>query len=361
MINIVKAGELMEGRKLQRVGRSTLTVSLPTKWIKENGIKPGDLVFVVPEKDGALRIIPSKHFRQIEVEEEYIINADSCEERGLLERLIVGAYILGKNVIRIISANRIKKNHMEEIRRIVRKLIGLGILEETDNNILLHCSLDPTKFSVDMLIRRMTLIVLTILSDSLQALLKNSEDIAREAIERGDEADTIFYLATRLILCAQEKAEIREQIGLTDILFIPALRSILLSLELIGDYSEDIAKKVMLLKKYRSAVHEDEIKKIYKAGEIAHDIVKESIECIFTGDIKLANSALEKKNALKNEVEKLLHELPEVPYLRAIVSCIGSVAHVGSMSAEIAINKALREHSKHLKGIVEIVEHTRTK
>ncbi|MEM2479963.1 MAG: AbrB/MazE/SpoVT family DNA-binding domain-containing protein, partial [Candidatus Bathyarchaeia archaeon] len=65
----------MESRKLQKVGRSTITVSLPNKWIKENGIKPGDLVFILPEKDGTLKIVPSQSMRQEEIEEEYVINA----------------------------------------------------------------------------------------------------------------------------------------------------------------------------------------------------------------------------------------------------------------------------------------------
>lgn len=352
----------MESRKLQKVGRSTLTVSLPARWIKENGIKPGDLVFIVPERDGTLKIVPSQRLHQEEIEEEYIVNADLCGDRGLLERIIVGAYILGKNVIRITSASRIKKDHMGEIRRIVRKLIGLGILEETENNILLHCSLDPAKFNIDMLVRRLALIVLTVFSDSLQALLKNDEEIAREAIEREEEADVIYYLATRLLLSAQEKADIREQIGLTNALFIPALRSILQSLELVGDYSEEIAKKTILLsKKYRDVVREDEIKRIYRIGEKAHEIIKTSIECVFSGDIKLANTVLEMKNSLKNEIETLFHELPEIPYLRTIVSCISSIAHVGSISAEIAINRALGEQSKYIKGIVEIVKHSLVK
>ncbi|MEM2273245.1 MAG: phosphate uptake regulator PhoU [Candidatus Bathyarchaeia archaeon] len=351
----------MESRKLQRVGRSTITVSLPNKWIKENGVKPGDIVFIVPEKDGTLRIVPKERFYQEDIEEEYIINADACMEHGLLEKIIVGAYLHGKNLIRVISANRIEKNHMDEIRRIVRKLVGLGILEETENNVLLHCSLDLTKFKFDMLIRRLTLLVLTVFSEAMQAFLKNDDKLAQEAIERENEVDMIYYLATRLLLFAQEKEEIREQVGLTDVVFLPAARSILQSLELIGDISEDIAKKVIALKEYGERPGEEEIKKVYKIGERAQEIVKTSVECIFTGDVRLANKVLETKRSIKSEIEKLFYELPNIPYLRTFVSCISNIIHVGSMSAEIAINKALREQSDSLKDIVEIVKHMRAK
>ncbi|MEM1555881.1 MAG: phosphate uptake regulator PhoU [Candidatus Bathyarchaeia archaeon] len=351
----------MESRKLQRVGRSTITVSLPNRWIKENGIKPGDIVLIVPEKDGTLKIIPRERFRQEDVEEEYVINADLCTEPGLLEKIIVGAYLHGKNLIRIISANRIDKRHMDEIRRIVRKLVGLGILEETENNVLLHCSLDLTKFKFDMLIRRLTLLVLTVFSEAMQAFLKNDDKLAQEAIERENEVDMIYYLAIRLLLFAQEREEIREQVGLTDIVFLPAARSILQSLELIGDISEDIAKKIIALKDLGGKFDKEEVERIYKIGEKAQEIVKTSVECIFTGDIRLANSILEMRRSLKNEIEKIFYELPGVPYLRTLISCISNIIHIGSMNAEIAINKALREQSSSVMEIVEVVRHTRVK
>ncbi|MEM3715883.1 MAG: phosphate uptake regulator PhoU [Candidatus Bathyarchaeia archaeon] len=347
----------MESRKLQKVGRSTITVSLPNKWIKENGIKPGDLVFILPEKDGTLKIVPSQSMRQEEIEEEYVINADACDERGMLERIIVGGYILGRNVIRITSSSRIEKEHIDEVRRIVRKLIGLGILEETPNNILLQCSLDPTKFKIDMLVRRLTLVVSTILSESMQALLENDEDLAKEAIAREEEADTIYYLSTRLLIHAQRRPDMAEQMGITDIVFIPALRLILQSLELIGDYSEDIAKKVLALKTYRGRTSEDAIKRIYELGEAVQTVFQKAIDCIFTGDIRLANSVLEMKNAIKGEAERLMSELPEIPYLRAIVSGLANIASIGGINADIAINKALREHSRYIEGLVKIVKH----
>lgn len=49
----------MEGRKIQRVDRATLAVSLPRSWVKEVGIKQGDLVFCIPQKDRSLNVMLS--------------------------------------------------------------------------------------------------------------------------------------------------------------------------------------------------------------------------------------------------------------------------------------------------------------
>ncbi len=349
----------MESRKVQRVGYSTMTVSLPSEWAKQNNINPGDLVFLMPEKDGTLKIVPSQ-IAQKEEAEEYIINADVCDEHGLLERIIVGSYMLGRDVIRVTSSTRIGKDHVDEIRRIIRKLIGLGILEETPKNILLQCSVDPAKFKLDMLIRRLSLIASTILSEAMQAFLEGNESLAIEAVNREDEADTIHYLAVRLLLSAQLKPDIAEKIGATDLVFIPATRLILQYLELIADYSEDMARKIIDLEIYRRKLSKDIIERIYHFSELTQTIFQKALDCVFTRDLKVANSVLEMKSVLQIESEKLMRELPEMPYLRAIISCLNKIADKGATIADIAINRALEQPSKDVENIIRSVKHVRT-
>jgi phosphate uptake regulator len=349
----------MESRKVQKVGYSTITVSLPTEWVKQNHINAGDLVFLLQEKDGSLKLMPS-HLAQREEADEYVINADACDESGLLERIIVGCYMLGRDVMRINSANRIEKQHIDETRRIVRKLIGLGILEETPKQILLQCSVDPTKFKLDMLIRRLSILASTILSEAMQAIVENNNALAEEAINREDEADMIYYLAVRLLLAAQRKPDIADQIGVTDLLFIPAARVILQYLELIADYSEDIAKEIIELEVYRDKLPKDCIERIYHLSELANTIFQKAVDCAFTRDLKVANGLLEMKNLLEMESIRFMEEAPEIPYLRAIVSTLDKIADKGATIADISMNRALEESSKHVEGIIQIVRHTRT-
>lgn len=349
----------MESRKVQKVGYSTITVSLPTEWVKQNKIAPGDLVFILSEKDGSLKIMPG-HMAQREEADEYVINADACEEPGMLERIIVGSYMLGRDVIRITSLARIEKAHVDEVRRIVRKLIGLGILEETPKEILLQCSVDPTKFKLDMLIRRLSIIASTILSEAMQALVDRNAPLAEEAINREDEADMIYYLAVRLVLSAQVKPDIAEQIGVTDLLFLPAARLMLQYLELIADYSEDIAKEIIQLEIYRDRLPNDFVDSIFNLGELTQTIFQKAVDCVFSRDLKVANSLLEMKTALEAESNRYMEEAPEIPYLRAVLSTLNKIADKGATIADISINRALEEESKHVEGIVKIIRHVRT-
>ncbi len=349
----------MESRKVQKVGYSTMTVSLPSEWVKQNDISPGDPVFLAPENDGSLRVMPQK-VAQKEEAEEYIVNADACHEEGLMERIVIGSYVLGRDVIRISSSHRIRKEQMQEIRRIVPKLIGLGILEETSKNLLLQCSIDVKKFQLDMLIRRLSVLASTILVETLQSLAENNEALAEEAIRREDEADMIYYLTLRLLLVAQKKPSIAAELGLNDPVIIPAGRVLLQDLESIADYGESIAGKVISLGAYKNKLPTQVIDDIHHLGELAHTIFQKATECCFSRDLKVANGLLAMKSVLETESNRLMQELPEIPFLRAIMSDLSKIADKGASIAHLAINLALENPGKQLKDILTIVKHERT-
>jgi phosphate uptake regulator len=337
----------MESRKLQKVGYSTLSVSLPRGWIKEKGLKRGDTVFFMPEKDGAIKVYPSELANPKEEVDEYICNADLCVDPKMMERVIVGNYILGREVFSIISSERMRSEHIDEIRGVIRKLIGLGIVEETPERITLQCSVDPKKFQIDMLLRRLSLISLTIVKESVQALADSDESLAQNAINREDEADTMCMLAMRLLISAQRKREVAEGIGLTDPLYILYYGLMLRSLELIADYAEEIARRVItLLRKYKDKLPKWVIERLSNLNDLAHDLVTKSVDAFFIGDIKIANSLLEMLTFIELERDRLMQELPELPHLRGILWDINRIADNGAGIALIAINNTLEKKTK---------------
>jgi len=337
----------MESRKLQKVGYSTLSISLPSNWVKKTNLKRGDSVFLVPEKDGSLKLVPNKLLESTEEVTEYICNSDLCDDPKMLERIIVGSYILGRDLFSIISAERIHSEHIKEIREIVRKLVGLGIVEETTDRITIQCSVDPRKFHLDMLLRRLSIISLTIVKEAIQALVDSDTSLAKDAINREDEADMMYLLAMRLLVSAQRKREVAEEIGLKDPLHILYFGLMLRYLELIADYAEEIARRVIeLLQKYKDRLSKKIIEKINNLNDLAHDLVLKSVDCFFIGDIKIANSLLEMLSFIELERDKLTQELPEIPHLRLILWNINRIADNGGGIALVAINNALERKTE---------------
>ena len=337
----------MESRKVQKVGYSTLSISLPSNWVKETDLKRGDTVFLVPEKDGSLKLFPSKLLKPREGIEEYICNSDLCDDPKMLERIIVGSYILGRDLFSIISSERIRSEHTEEIRGIMPKLIGLGIVEETPDRVVLQCSVDPRKFHLDMLLRRLSIISLTIVKEAVQALVDFDASLAKDAINREDEADRMYLLALRLLISAQRRREVAEEIGLKDPLHILYFGLMLRYLEMIADYAEEIARRVIeLLQKYKDRLPKWVIERISNLNDLAHDLVLKSVDCFFIGDIKIANSVLEMLTFVELERDRLMQELPEIPHLRLILWNITRIADQGAGIALIAINNALERKTK---------------
>jgi len=337
----------MESRRVQKVGHSTLSVSLPGNWVKEMDVKRGDTVFLEPEKDGSLKLFPSKLLKSTEGVKEYICNSDLCDDPKMLERIIVGSYILGRDLFSIISSERIRSEHIEEIRGVMSKLIGLGIVEETPDRITLQCSVDPRKFHLDMLLRRLSIISLTIVKEAVQALVDLNESLAKDAMKREDEADIMYLLAMRLLISAQRRRDVAEEIGLTDPLHILYFGLMLRYLELIADYAEGIARRVIvLLRRYKAQLPKWAIERISNLNDLAHDLVLKSVDCFFIGDIKIANSILEMLKFIELERDKLTRELPEIPTVSCILWDIARIADNGAGIALIAINNALERKTQ---------------
>jgi phosphate uptake regulator len=131
-------------------------------------------------------------------------------------------------------------------------------------------------------------------------------------------------------------------------------------LELIADYSEDIAKKIIDLEVYRRRLSKDVIEKIFHLSDLTQTIFQKALDCVFTKDLRVANNVLEMKSLLQMESDKLIRELPEIPYLRAIISCLNKIADKGATIADIAINRALEQPNKDVENIIRIVKHVRT-
>ena len=336
----------MESRKVQRVGYSTFSVSLPKDWVKESGLRQGDLVMLYPEKDGTLKLVPSNLVERKTQTEECVINSDLCTDPGMLERIIVGNYTLGLDSFSIVSSTRISRAHIDEIRRITHRLMGLGIVQETPERIDLQCSVDPTKFKLDMLMRRLAVIASTIYSEAMQALTESDRELAEDAVRREDEADMMYWLAIRLLLSAQRDRAIADKIGLEEPTHILYYALISRYLEVIADHAESIARRASEFKSSERKTGRQALRNIVNLSELAHNVFLKAMDCVFTGDVDVANNVLEITKVIGSESERLMKELPEMPILRTIVLELARIADTGSGIAVIAINKALEKSSK---------------
>lgn len=342
----------VESRKVQKVGTSTLSVSLPKEWAERHGIEKGSILMFEDMRDGSLRIAPSQVGGGRLKEALYVINSDLAVDRGMLGRIVVGNYVIGRNHLVIKSKTRIKSEHIREVRESVNKLMGLGIMLETPDTIELQCSIDASRFPMETVIKRLYTIGATMQKEAIDALVQRDPRLAEDARGREDEADMVYWLALRLLLTAQVDSQVAEQIGILDQLPIVGNRLICKNLEHVADYADNIAKSVLDILSRDVEVEAPLVKKLQRASDTSARIVADGLSCIFSHDLKLANKAIEAKQEVERIEEEILtdilkkHEDPAlVASLRAVAWSSRRIAEYGSEIAVIGINRYLERES----------------
>src|SRR5437016_13587576 len=89
-----------ETRKVQKLGYSSLGVSLPKDWAASNGIRPGALLSLAIEDDGSLRVRVGPREEYPDAAEATI---DPVEWSGAeaLTRMVPGNDLVGRNTLRL--------------------------------------------------------------------------------------------------------------------------------------------------------------------------------------------------------------------------------------------------------------------
>lgn len=340
----------MEPRKVQKVGYSTLSVSLPMNWVKKTGIKKGDLVFISEEGDGALRLTvePGK----IEDHSVYVVNVDRCDNTKVLARVIVGNYVLGRSILRVESSHRLMREQIESIRKVTQRLLGIGIIEESNRHLLLQCSIDPKTFPVETVVRRLYDLTSIMFKETLDSLIENDMELAKDAITREYEADTIYWLLARLLASAQQSRLVSEGIGIKDPMDIIHYSIIAWYLEMIGDRVHDIATRIIDLQQIRKESDEEIIERLTQIGMISFTMFDKAVKCIFDGNLTVASDTVDLYETVEKEESNLLKRFQNggsqdlVVAISEIAWDLKIIAEHSSAIAEIAIDNVLKRENE---------------
>ena len=341
---------LLQVRKIQKVGYSTLTVSLPRDWVEDVKLMPGDIISIRREPDGSLKLIPGTEYKH-EEGESCIINADLCDSPHLLTRAITGNYILGHDTIQITTKEELTKMHLEEIRTTARRLTGLNIVEQTLNQVTLQSFIDATRFSVYGLMRRLHVIISSMLDASSEALLEGNTEPAAEVTQMEDDVDRIYWLIIRQLFLVLRDRRRATDVGVDSPLHIVGNRVIAKTLEEIADAGEEVGNEVLVLKDQH--ITSDTSRKIAKFAVQVNTILEHSFTAFLTGNIKLANDTLESIESAENDASVLTQEVlihqknaSVAASVRIILWNLSQIARYCRIIGEVAINRTMETPSE---------------
>jgi len=347
----------VEARKVQKVGYSTLTVSLPKEWVQEVKLEAGDIISIKREDDGSLKLIPGTEHEREEIK-SVTVNADLCNSPKLLTRVIMANYILGHDTIQVVAKDELRKSHLEEIRAATQKVTGLSIVEQTLKQITLQSFIDSTRFPLNDLMRRLHAIISSMLDASIKALSERRPERAAEVSHMEEESDRIYLLIVRQLLLAIRDRSTASKICIESPLHILGNRVVAKTLEEMADCAANIANEILALEDMEIA-SENILKDISKFACQVNQISKQSIKALFNGEIKRANEAVEMVLSAENDerglTQKVLTHVKDVSpaaNLRIIIRNLGQISKYCKIISEVTINRIMEKPSEICEDLV---------
>lgn len=331
-------------------------VSLPHDWVNQMNLKRGDTVNLTSDDQGRLIIHPSAEM--LKTRTRCIVHSDKVDAK-LLGRLILGAYIAGHETIEVrTNSPEFSPEFVSVIRKTMNELIGVGIVSQDVNRIVIQSFLDPSKFPIDGLISRLHLIVESMRDLAVKALVEEKPEYAKQVLNMDEEADKVYFLATRQLLQAVEDKALAEKVGLSRPRNIVGDRLVVKALEEVGDFAQVIAKsasKIIDLRYFNGEINKD----ISALNEYAKNIASLAMRSLFRHDVQSANAAIieyGKLSELEEKVDaqmdkKLMSAVAVATPLKSIASSIKQIARYYIIASETIINRAVETSTE----ITEVV------
>lgn len=182
----------IEQRKLVKLGKSTLVVSLPAEWIKRKKLKAGDtLTLYIGENE--IIIAPSGETTSSKLTVKLRVKS---AENNIVYRTIVSAYINGATEISVeVEDVSLLKEAIKQAKEATSRLIGLEIVDQSLDRIVLQTFTDIRSHDVPSLVNRS----LKFLISMIKHLGENQIDIKfLEDIE--NEIDKLSRLGMRMLI-----------------------------------------------------------------------------------------------------------------------------------------------------------------
>jgi phosphate uptake regulator len=334
-----------ESRRVQKVGYNSLSVSIPKQYVRDMNLKQGDSILFRADVDGTLRLIPTIKARQAA---RATLKAEQAGSEEMLTKLVVGAYALGYDTIVVEGREPLGRTTVEKVLATVKRLRGMEVVESDGRHIVAQSFMDPTKFPVDSLVKRLQALVSTSLervTDALDLRDGRLDDVA--AVQ--EEVEELYWLILRQLLVALNRRELAAEIGIESPLHASGDRVSAKTLDEIGGIISDIAEELTRLKGRGTRVDPKVTSRVRRLAEKAGEAFNTTVESLLTPDIDLIGRSMalvEETLRLEKEMTDEMLASEEFAYARVLASHFGQLARYCNIIIEIASHRLLRKTSR---------------
>ena len=201
-------------RRVLKAGHSSIAVTLPKPWAEAMHLRPGDLVVFDQNDDGTLYLKPAPAPGANGAPAPYLVQAPAFDTDGVLERLIVGAYRAGHDAIEIRTGTALRPERVEEVVEAARGLLGVSVVAQEPNRVLLQSFIDPSKYGLPQLVQRMKMILVAFLDEMEEVVHRRARSRRGPVLE--EEARKVLSLLVRQLFLASRDWSLARRIGSPD-------------------------------------------------------------------------------------------------------------------------------------------------
>ncbi len=301
---------IVEPRKIFRSGKGSYILTLPKEWIRKNGLKEGDVLYLEASDDHIL-ILPRYHRNR-----KALVDLGNLNFEEVVRR-IIAYYLANYDMLRL-------KIHSDEQRRAIAFasdiLIGMEIMEDTGDEIELMVHLDPSRIDLEELIGRISNVCISMLSDFVKISLgKFDRGVVSSIIVREGEVDRLCFLILRIARNLKFH------------------RSFARIMERIADHIEHMAEAILNLGKSYNEL---------SIGKDVLEILKLSSMAFQKSEIEMAEEVLQNVAKLQGKIinlqEKIInYSKSEIIALKTILDGIERILAYSCDIAEIVIDRSV--------------------
>jgi len=325
----------MYKRKVQVTGGGTYFVTLPKGWAEGTGVGHGVTVTLIPNEVGTLLLVPEG----IRARNRCAIPMDD-RDRVHLERDVIARYIAGYDVIEVVG-KRIRPEQRRQVRQIAQSLVGVEILEETQEKVVLHSVVNVRDFPAQQSIHRIFDITLAMYNDALAAFLARDEELAQDVIERDGDVDRLVLLVARQFSLLLRDLLVEEEVGLSRFQFLH-YHTVADQLERVADHGAKISQATLGLK---APLLESITERIQELAAHSREVLVQAVKAFEGRDTTLANQVLSEKEPRGRLLELAQISAADQPEnahsISIVMDSLLRIREYGFNIAEVALDAAV--------------------
>jgi len=273
-------------------------VSLPKEWIDANNLDKTNQVEIETNQNNlSIRTQLSKRPSK-EIEISYPLPKGES-----IVPTITGAYLLGFDIIRIVSKSPISFSDRESVRGSMRRLVGMEIIDEDATNISVQFLLDETSVNPQNILKRMSSIALGMFSDVISSLETGDKTNLKTIANRDAEINRQYFLLVRLIRSTIMDTRLAGIYNLENIDILD-YRIAANTLEIAGDTVVELSESLI-----KSNLSRIELKKLYGFAKDIEEIQTKSIDSFISNDRSLAINAITLQRSNLSKISKIRSSL----------------------------------------------------